>query len=163
MPTKEKKDKIILQGVFDDALPKILKKREAKEVFILEGRPSLEAAMENSKSLSKKNIKPILITDNMAGFLFFKNWVREVWVAYQSIQEDGALCDIGALILGVLAKRHKVPLHLFPAKRDTDLLGEQEELTHFWGKRIAPIGIKAYVPLIEFLPNEYIDRIYPRS
>ena len=108
----KKKSVIVLQGVFKDTMFDLLKKRKIKNVFVLEGRPGLEAAKQSCKELLKRNIKPTLITDNMAGFLFYKKLVKEVWLSYQAKDKKGALCQIGGLILGVLGRKHNIPVYL---------------------------------------------------
>lgn len=149
---------ILLHGVFAVEFFDQLQKKNLKEVFVMEGRPSLEAAQMNCRELLKHKIIPTLISDNMAGFLFFKNLVKEVWVAYQVSDTDGAVCDIGALILGVLGKRHAVPIYLFPSRRKTGFLGKEKDLKMFQNKTVAPKGIRAYVPLVEWLPIKYITK-----
>ena len=94
----------------------------------------------------------------MAGFLFFKGLVKEVIVACQYADDTGALCDIGALILAVLAKEHKVPLKLIVADRRTRFLGDPEEISSFEGQRIAPEETHGYVPLVEWVPAKYLRK-----
>lgn len=125
----------------------------------MEGRPSLDAAAVNCRELLKRKITPTLISDNMTGFLFFKNLVKEVWMTYQISDSEGAVCDIGALILGVLGKKHSVPVYLFPSNRKTRFLGREKDVLRFKNKMVAPQGIRAYVPLIEWLPTKYITKI----
>lgn len=155
----DQKNAILLQGVFAAEFFEELQKKNPTTIFVMEGRPTLEAAKNTSAHLLKRKITPTLISDNMAGFLFFKGLVKEVWIAYQLKDKDGALCDIGALILGVLAKKHQVPVYLFPAGRKTKFLGPEKSLLEFQNKRVAAKGIKAYVPLVEWLPTKYITKI----
>ena len=157
------KDVILIQGVVEESLFDQLKARKIKDVFVLEGRPNLESAHRLSQGLLSRQITPTLISDNMAGFLFYKNMVKEVWLAYQLTDHNGALCDIGALIVGVLGKKHNIPVHLYPSARKTSFLGKEGDLTKFKNTRIAPKGIKSYVPLVEWLPQEYITKIHPPS
>lgn len=159
MSIDHKKTSIVLHGVFEESLFDELQKRNIKEVFILEGRPNLEAAATSSKQLLKRKITPKLISDNMAGYLFYKNLVKEVWMTYQFTDQNGALCDIGALILGVLGKKHNIPVNLFPSNRRTSFLGKESDILKFQNKQVAPVGIKSYVPLVEWLPNEYITKV----
>ena len=156
----KKNNIILLQGVFKTSIFDLLKKRKIKEVFILEGRPSLEAAKQSSRELLKRKIKPTLIADNMAGFLFYKKLVKEVWLSYQTADKKGALCQIGGLILGVLGRKHKVPVNIFPNKAKLQLLGRAKDITYFNGTKVAPSGIKSYVPLAEWVPRKYITKIY---
>ena len=156
MPVPEEKTIILLHGIFSQKSFEF----GGGQFFVLEGRPNLEAARENCRMLLKSNIKPTLIADNMVGFLFIKNCVKEVRISYQTADGDGALCDIGALILGALAKRHKVPIYLYPAKTRTRFLGNPKDLVKFQGKPIAPKGARAYAPLVEWLPKKYITKVF---
>ena len=159
MLTKAKKSIVLLQGNPGEKLFDLLKKRGAKEVFVLEGRPNLKG--ERFKKIFKRKITPTLISDNMAGFLFYKGLVKEIWIGYQSLKENGALCNIGALILGVLGKKHKVTVNLFPSNGSkTEVSAKPDAIFYFEGKRIAPKGIKGYVPLVEWLPKKYITKVY---
>ena len=151
---------ILLQGVFAADIFDQFKQKESQDVFVLEGRPDLRSAATSCRELLKRKISPTLISDNMAGFLFFKNLVKETWIAYQTSTSEGALCHIGALIVGVLGKKHNVPVYLFPAKGPTKLLGSEKDLLSFKNKKTAPKGIRGYVPLTEWLPNKYITKIF---
>ena len=113
---------VLLQGVFEPKVFGHLKKQQFREIFILEGRPHLDAARSCCRELLKRKVVPTLISDNMAGFLFFKNLVKEIWIAYQTADEKGALCRIGASILGVLGKKHRVPVYLFPGKSQNQFM-----------------------------------------
>ncbi|HOW36156.1 MAG TPA: hypothetical protein PL155_07065 [Candidatus Omnitrophota bacterium] len=156
----KKKSIILVHGLVEGSLLDQFKKKGAKSVFILESRPRLEGAKILSQELLKRKIKPVVIADNMAGFLFFKGLVKEVWIGCQACYKNGATCDIGSLILAVLAKRHKVAVNLVTSRRKTVSVGKSEEILYFNGTRVAPKGIKGYVPLVEWVPQVYITRIY---
>ena len=147
---------VLFQGVFSAESLKKLKLAKNAHAFIGEGRPSLEAGRKTSAILLGKRITPTLISDNMAGFLFFKGLVKQVNIACQYADETGALCDTGALILAVLAKTHQVPVKLLAAERKKRFLGDPESISSFEGKRIAPKGTRGYVPLVEWVPEKYI-------
>lgn len=136
--------------------------KEAKKVFVMEGRPFLTASREASSQLLKRKVTPVLISDNMAGFLFYNNLVKEVWISYFSESKDGLLCNIGALILGVLGKKHKVPVYAVVSRQKTDIAGKPKDIFEFQNKRVAPKGIKGYVPLVEWVPKNYISKIDPK-
>ena len=150
---------VLLQGDFNPNYFDELKSQQTKEVFVMEGRPSLETAQYTCKELLKRKIKPTLIADNMAGFLFYKKLVKEVWLSYQTHDDEGALCQIGGLILGVLGKRHDVPVNLFPSGKMMNLIGNQKEIFYFKGVKVAPSNIKGYVPLAEWVPQKYITEM----
>ncbi|OGX28069.1 MAG: hypothetical protein A2787_07355 [Omnitrophica WOR_2 bacterium RIFCSPHIGHO2_01_FULL_48_9] len=151
---------ILIQGMVDESLFDLLKERGEINVFILEGRPRLKAANILSKELNKRQITPTLIADNMAGFLFKRNLVKEVWVSYQKVDKKGARCDTGALVLGVLGKRHQVPVNLYPAAAQKGAQGKQSDILSFNGVRVAPKGVKGYVPLTDWVPAKYISKVH---
>ena len=150
----------ILQGIFKNSFFDYLRDSGQKDIFILEGRPSLDAAENSCRELIKREIKPTLIADNMVGFMFYKNLVKEVWVSYQTADEEGVLCHVGGLVLGVLGKKHNIPVHAYPGEKTLALLGHEKEIFHFNGLKVAPAGIKGYVPLAEWVPRKYITKIY---
>ena len=156
----QEKKKVLLHGVFKRSFFGNLNGKADEDFFILEGRPGLEAAETSCREFLKRGITPTVISDNMAGFLFFKDLVKEVWMAAQMSNDDGALCNTGALILGVLAKKHRVPVYLFSARRQTKWMGRERELLMFKGSRTAPPGVRGYVPLVEWVPGQYITKTY---
>ena len=146
----------LFQGVFSSESLKKIKLLKNAHAFVCEGRPCLEAGHKTSSILLKRGITPTLISDNMAGFLFFKGLVKQVNIACQYADDTGALCDTGALILAVLAKKHKVPIKLLAAERKTRFLGDPKSILSFEGQRIAPKGTHGYVPLVEWVPVKYL-------
>ena len=160
MLTEKKNSIILLNGVFKDSFFEILKKKKVKKVFVLEGRPYLDGAKQMCSKLVKHKIQPVLIADNMAGFLFYKDLVKEVWVSYQEVSRKNVLCKIGGLILSVMAKRHKVPVSVFPSGKKKKYIANPKEIFLFNGKRIAAKGIDGFVPLLEDIPRKYITEIY---
>jgi len=160
-----KQSVVLLHGVFDPALFDLFKKRKKEKFYVLEGRPSLEGGKSCCRELLKRGIPPTVITDNMAGFLFSKDMVKEVWLAYVQADDRGAMCYIGASILGLLAKRNGIPVFVFPAARKRPApLGEAKDLLTYNGTKVAPRGIKTYVPLMEWVPGKCFEESYePRK
>ena len=146
----------LFQGVLSAESLKKVKLIKADHAFVCEGRPSLEAGRKTSAIFLKKGITPTVITDNMAGFLFFKGLVKKVFIACQYADNKGALCDTGALILAVLAKEHKVPVQLLIAEHRTRFLGDPKSILSFEGQRIAPKDTHGYVPLVEWVPAKHL-------
>ncbi len=156
MPDYRFRSIVLVQGVLSGAFFKTFKPAKTVPVFVLEGRPGLAAGKSNSAALVKKGIIPTVICDNMAGFLFFKGLVKEAVLACQFADESGALCDMGALVLAVLAKHHQVPVQLAPGAAKAHFLGDPDDILSFEGKRTAPKGVKGYVPLVEWVPKKYL-------
>jgi methylthioribose-1-phosphate isomerase len=146
----------LFQGVLNAESLKKVKLSLHAHAFVCEGRPSLEAGRKTSGILLKKGITPTVISDNMAGFLFFKGLVKQVFIACQYADKKGALCDMGALILAVLAKKHKIPLKLLAADHRTRFLGDPKDILSFEGQRIASKDTHGYVPLVEWVPAKYL-------
>ena len=146
----------LFQGVVKAESLKKVKLVKNAHAFVCEGRPSLEAGRKTSAILLKQGITPTMISDNMAGFLFFKGLVKQVNIACQYADETGALCDTGALILAVLAKTHHVPIKLLAAERKKRFLGDPKEILSFEGQRIAPKDTHGYVPLVEWVSAKYL-------
>lgn len=156
----EKRSVVLLHGLFASAFFDLVNGRKSKSIFILEGRPAFAGARHAVPMLKKRKITPTLIADNMAGFLFFKDLVKEVWLAYELIDPQGALCSTGSLILAVLARKHHVPVYLYPAGKRTAMMGKQKDIFYFNGIRTAPQNIRGYVPLLEWVPNKYMMKAY---
>jgi methylthioribose-1-phosphate isomerase len=147
---------VLLHGVFEATFFDLIQKKKYEHVFVLEGRPSLAAAKTSSRQMLKRGIRPTLISDNMAGFLFYQGLVKEVWLAYHEADERGAMCFIGASILGVLARKHNIPVFCYPSDQAIDYLGLKKELSSFNDKPVAPKGTEVYLPLIEWVPGTCI-------
>ncbi len=156
MQAYKKSSIILFCGVIDGDAAKKLKITKGKNVFLTEGRPTLEAGKVNAKIFLSKKITPTIISDNMAGFLFANDFVHEVVLACQYADQGGALCDTGALIYAVLAKRHKVPVKLIQSKLRTRFLGDPKSVLSFENVQIAPKGTSGYVPLVEWVPGKYL-------
>jgi methylthioribose-1-phosphate isomerase len=146
----------LVQGLFSNEALQKMKFAKNSHIFVCEGRPTLEAGRKTTQALLKKGITPTIISDNMAGFLFFKGLVKEIVIACQLADETGALCDTGALILAVLARKHKISLKLLPGEPRSRFLGDPKLVLSFEGKRIAPKGTHGYVPLVEWVEAKYL-------
>ena len=149
---------MLLYGIFKKDFFDSLKKNREMNVFVLEGRPSLLSSRECCRELFKIGITPTIICDNMAGFLFARNLVKGVYLSSQASNDQGALCLVGGGILGVLAKRHHVPVSLFSSVKKLEYFGKSEDITFFNGIKVAPSNVKAYVPLVEWVSEKYITR-----
>ena len=151
---------VLLQGMFAPEFYDALAKRKFKNVVVLEGRPSFDSSREACQQLLKHRITPIVIADNTAGFLFSRNFVKEVWIAYQTSDAKGCICEIGALIVAVLGKTHRIAVDAAQGIPQKRFLGSPDDVCCLAGQRTAPVGVKGYVPLVEFVPQKYFRRIH---
>ncbi len=155
----KKKSITLIHGEFKDEFFDGLKKQKLKQVFVCEGRPTLKSSKHAVKALQKRKILPTVITDNMAGFLFYKGYVKEVNVAYQQKDKNGILAQIGSLVLSVLASAHKVPVKGHTAQTHLDLLDHSGSLHRFNGKKVIDKNVKTFVPLVEWVDCKYISQV----
>jgi translation initiation factor 2B subunit (eIF-2B alpha/beta/delta family) len=78
-------------------------------VLVPEMRPSL-LGLAVAKRLTEENIKNVYATDNMLGFLFFKQKVNEVLFFYKDLAEQNFSGICGSLYVCLLARLHGVPI-----------------------------------------------------
>lgn len=155
----KKKSVILVCGHPQSSFLARLKKRTASAIVVMEGRPDLTPALRVCEELAH-GTTPTVIADNMAGFLFSQGLVKEAWLTYRSASQEGVLCSMGGLIVAVLGKRHKVPVFCFPCIRADEVSARPNNIFYFEGERIAPSGIGAFVPLLEWIPRKYVRKIY---
>ncbi len=147
---------VLLQGVLSHGAMAKIKTKGGVHVVISEGRPNLRAAEHNSRYFIAKKVKPIIICDNMAGSMFFNGLVKEVVIACQYSDKSGALCETGALILAVLARKHKVAIRLAEGEHKKHYLGNPKDLLTLKGIPTAPAKTKAFTPTVEWVPAKYL-------
>lgn len=152
----KEKSIILLQGVLTPGALAKIKHKGGSRIVICEGRPTLRAGEHNSRYFLDQRITPVIICDNMAGFLFYKGYVKEVMLACQHVDHTGALCDSGALILAVLAQKHKVSVRLLDGEHKKHFLGNPKDLLTLKGMPAAPAKTHVYAPLVEWVSAKYL-------
>jgi methylthioribose-1-phosphate isomerase len=141
------------------------------QVFACETRPFLQGARLTAWELMQDNIPVTLITDNMAGYFMKKGMIDKIVVGADRIASNGDTANkIGTYSLSVLAKEHKIPFYIaapvstfdFSANTGDDIPIEErdaKEVTHVFGKRIAPDNVGVRNPAFDVTPNKYITAI----
>ena len=160
MLTDRKKRYTLLLGDLSNVMKGQGKRPDRGRILIMEGRPQMTGLKETCRTLLRKHVTPTVITDSMAGFFFYQDLVKEVCLAYYAQGQDGVLSPVGGLLLGILAKRHRVPLDCYPSASQTKLMGTEKDVSHFNSYRVAPRGINGYVPLTEWVPRQYVRKTY---
>ena len=179
----EKESIILLHGFFKNEIFEDLKKKNDKRIFIMEGRPNLVSSrMSSRKILSNNKMEPTIISDNMAGFLFWKGCIKEVLITHHDIMEisagrqnvpeqykvfleecknrqDHYWCPTGSLMLALLSKKYGIPIILHESFEKLPIVGTGEEILQFNHKRVAPSSMKGFVPLLESVSKEYFTNI----
>jgi len=141
------------------------------QVYVDETRPVLQGARLTAWELTQEKIPFTLITDNMAGFLMYQKKVNLIIVGADHIARNGDVVNkIGTYSLSVLARENKVPFYVaapistidVSLKSGKEILIEErdpQEVTHIFGKQIAPTGVKVFNPAFDLTPNDYVEAI----
>lgn len=141
------------------------------EVLVNETRPFLQGARLTAWELKKEKIPATLITDNMAGYLMQKGKVDAVVVGCDRVAANGDVANkIGTYTLAVLARRHNIPFYVAGPTSSIDVncrsgddipIEERDpkEVSHIFGKSLAPKGIHIFNPAFDVTPHELISAI----
>ncbi|HDI02331.1 MAG TPA: hypothetical protein ENF93_01660, partial [Ignisphaera sp.] len=135
------------------------------EVFVLESRPGCEG-IEFAKELSQMGIPTTIIVDSAARF-YMKNITR-VLIGAEAVAANGAVVNkVGTSILALAANEARVRVFVIASTQKFSfetIHGELIEIPTLDPKTILPIElqnlhVKAFVPLFDVTPPEYIDAI----
>jgi methylthioribose-1-phosphate isomerase len=141
------------------------------EVFVNETRPFLQGARLTAWELKKEKIPTTLITDSMAGYLMQTGKVDAVVVGCDRVAANGDVANkIGTYTLAVLARRHDIPFYVAGPTSSIDLecacgkdipieQRDPREVSHIFGKPLAPQGIKVFNPAFDVTAQELVTAI----
>ncbi|MHC1727773.1 MAG: S-methyl-5-thioribose-1-phosphate isomerase [Syntrophobacteraceae bacterium] len=141
------------------------------QVYSCETRPFLQGARLTVYELMRAGIPVTLITDNAVGSLMSQGKIDLAVVGADRIAANGDTANkIGTYMVAVLARTHEVPFYV-AAPRSTIDPGlpdgsgipieqrDPKEVTHLFGKQIAPDGANALNPAFDVTPHKYISGI----
>jgi methylthioribose-1-phosphate isomerase len=140
-------------------------------VFADETRPYLQGARLTAWELVKEGIPTTLITDSMAGHMMATGQLNAVVVGADRIAANGDVANkIGTYTVAVLAREHGIPFYVAAPVSTIDLdtpsgsripIEERapEEVTHHWGRRLAPAGVAVRNPAFDVTPHRYVSAI----
>ncbi len=141
------------------------------EVWVNETRPFLQGARLTAWELKKEKIPATLVTDNVAGYLMQKGKVDAIVVGCDRVAANGDVANkIGTYSIAVLAKRHGVPFYVAGPTSSIDLecpsgkdipieQRNPNEVSHIFGRAIAPKGVKVFNPAFDVTPQELISAL----
>ncbi|MGH7815969.1 MAG: S-methyl-5-thioribose-1-phosphate isomerase [Candidatus Binatia bacterium] len=141
------------------------------EVFVNETRPFLQGARLTAWELKREKIPATLITDNTAGYLMQKGKVDAVIVGCDRVAANGDVANkIGTYTIAVLAKRHGIPFYVAGPTSSIDInclsgkdipieQRDPKEVSHIFGKPVAPKGMKVFNPAFDVTSQELISAI----
>jgi methylthioribose-1-phosphate isomerase len=140
-------------------------------VMATETRPLLQGSRLTCWELTRENIPTVLITDSMAGYYMTQGKIDVVIVGADRIAGNGDTANkIGTYSLAVLAREHRIPFYVAAPTTTIDssinygneIPIEQrsvDEVTHFRGLSIAPMGCSALNPAFDITPYKFITAI----
>ena len=140
-------------------------------VVVPETRPFLQGARLTAWELQKEGIPATLITDNMVGHFMQHGKIDCVIVGTDRTAANGDVANkIGTYTSAVLAARHQVPFYVAAPTSSIDLAcpsGKQipieerssREVTHVFGKQIAPTNMRVANPAFDVTPHELVTAI----
>jgi methylthioribose-1-phosphate isomerase len=138
------------------------------EVYVCETRPQFQGARLTAWELDKDGIPATLITDSMSGSLMSKGLIHLVIVGADRISANGDVANkVGTYSVAVLAKSHGIPFYVAAPLSTFDLsLGtgdeipieerDPREVTHPFGREIAPEGVRVWNPAFDVTPHDYV-------
>ncbi|HLI82501.1 MAG TPA: S-methyl-5-thioribose-1-phosphate isomerase [Bryobacteraceae bacterium] len=141
------------------------------DVFADETRPFLQGARLTVWELQQDGISTTLITDNMAGHFLKSGRIGCVVVGADRIAANGDVANkIGTYSVAVLAKENGVPFFVAAPISTLDLTlssGDAipieqraaSEVTHVFGRPVAPEGTCAANPAFDVTPARYVSAI----
>ena len=141
------------------------------DVFVNETRPFLQGARLTAWELKKEKIPATLITDNMAGSLMQNGKVDAIVVGCDRVAANGDVANkIGTYTLAVLARRHGIPFYVAGPTSSIDVdcasgkdipieQRDPKEVSHIFGKPLAPKGTRVFNPAFDVTSQELITAI----
>jgi methylthioribose-1-phosphate isomerase len=141
------------------------------DVFADETRPFLQGSRLTVWELGQDGIPATLITDNMAGHFLKSRRIGCVVVGADRIAANGDVANkIGTYSVAVLAKENGVPffvaapistLDLTLASGDLIPIEQRAaaEVTHVFGRQVAPEGVSVENPAFDVTPSRYVSAI----
>ena len=141
------------------------------EVFVNETRPFLQGARLTAWELCKEKIPATLITDSMAGYLMQRGKIDAVVVGCDRVAANGDVANkIGTYTIAVLARRHAIPFYVAGPTASIDVncaagkdipieQRDAKEVSHIFGKALAPSGIRILNPAFDVTSHDLITAI----
>ncbi len=141
------------------------------KVYADETRPYLQGARLTSYELHEVGIDVTLICDNMAAMVMSQGKIDAVITGTDRVAANGDVANkIGTLSVAILAKHFGIPVYIAAPSTTVDMntptgkeipIEERDprEVTHWYGRQIAPEGVKVFNPAFDVTPNELISAI----
>lgn len=104
-------------------------------VLVPENRPYLLGLNYNIPLLEKEKIDLIYCSDNMLGFLFYKEKIEETILFCKEMAEKEVLGICGSLYVALLSKLHNIPVKVF-LQGKVDFSGRDKDASALQGRKM---------------------------
>ncbi len=140
-------------------------------VYADETRPLLQGARLTAWELGRAGLDVTLICDDMAARVMSEGRIHAVITGADRIAANGDVANkIGTYNLAVLARHHGLPFFVAAPSSTFDLSlasgadipieqRDTDEITHGFGRRTAPQGVKTYNPAFDVTPAALITAL----
>ncbi len=140
-------------------------------IYVDETRPLWQGARLTAWELQQRGIEATLICDSMAAQVMREGRVQAVVTGADRIAANGDTANkIGTYSVATLAKAHGIPFYVAAPTSTFDLSlasgdgipieqRDPREITHPFGRQMAPEGIQVYNPAFDVTPAELIAAI----
>jgi methylthioribose-1-phosphate isomerase len=140
-------------------------------VYVGETRPLLQGARLTTWECKQAGIPVTLLSDSTAATVLAQGKVQAVLVGTDRTVANGDVANkVGTLGLAVLAREFHVPFYVAAPLSSIDMTiasGDEipieqrspDEVTHSFGRRIAPEGIEVYNPAFDVTPHRYVTAL----
>jgi methylthioribose-1-phosphate isomerase len=120
-----------------------LKAEQADRILIPEMRPALWGARVVAPELLRRHAPTTLISDSMMGTLFAHRQIKQLYLFYSGLNEQGPSGICGSLLAVGLAHAHDVPVELLESDTAKESPSDFDVST-FLGRNIIPAGVTVY-------------------
>lgn len=140
-------------------------------VIACETRPVLQGARLTAWELKRDRIPVTLVTDGAAASLMQRGLVSCVIVGADRIAANGDVANkVGTYMHAVVADRHRIPFYVAAPLSTVDPIcpsGDRipieerpaEEVTHLFGRAMAPAGVRVMNPAFDVTPATLVSAI----
>lgn len=136
-------------------------------VYADETRPRLQGARLTAFELQQNKIPVTVISDTMAGWLFYHKKINCAIVGADRILKNGTTINkIGTYTVAILANFHHIPFYVAAPKSTFDLKTDEKdvvieerdksEVTHIDNCQITPTGVPVINPAFDFTPPKLV-------
>lgn len=141
------------------------------KIYADETRPLMQGSRLTAYELHNAGLDVTVICDNMASIVMKQGKIGAVLVGCDRIAANGDTANkIGTSGVAILAKEYGIPFYILGPTSTIDMetatgddieieLRDEDEIANGFGKRTAPVGVKAYNPAFDVTDAKYITAI----